>query len=142
MVEVEGLDDVLKNLNGAIEEIDGNVEKGIKAAGFFIKGESQARTPVDQGILRNSAFVKSGNSPEGPFATVGYTAFYAPYVHEAPMKLKGKLRPETRKTGDRSGKSFFWDGGENKFLEKAAMENFASIINIITRFAGKSNGSK
>lgn len=150
IAEVKGIKEVLGNLSNAIDMIDGNVLLGIRAAARFVKGEAQSITPVDEGILRNSAFTKSfkGEGSTGPFAVVGYTAEYAAAVHEAPETLRGQPRGDFGKTrdgtsfGGGSGKGFYWDGGENKFLEKAVINNFSRIITIISRFASKSNGSK
>lgn len=144
-VKVKGLDTLLKNLNKEIQKIEGNTRKGLSKAGLFIKAEAQERAPVDYGVLRNSAF--SQISPvtfKGyPVVTVGFTAKYAAWVHEMPMTLKGKPRAHFGKTregasfGGGSGKGVYWQGGENKFLEKAVKWNVKEILNIIKTEAGK-----
>lgn len=134
---------VNKSLSDAIAGIKGNVAAGLGAAGQYIKGESQKLTPVDEGVLRNSAFSNLQQSGDKMSVVVGYTAEYAPAVHEAPMTLKGKPRGNFGKTaagesfGGGSGKGNYWDGGENKFLEKAVTRNLSKIINLITRIASK-----
>lgn len=132
-VKVKGLDTLLKNLNKEIQKIEGNTRKGLSKAGLFIKAEAQERAPVDYGVLRNSAF--SQISPvtfKGyPVVTVGFTAKYAAWVHEMPMKLKGLPRTSGSKKG------VYWQGGENKFLEKAVKWNVKEILNIIKTEAGK-----
>ena len=127
-VKLAGLNDVIKNLNKEIENIEGDAFDGIKAAGLFIKGEAVERAPVEFGVLRNSAFAQTEKRAKGPVSTVGFTAKYAPYVHEAPMKLKGQ--PRTGK-----GKGVYWQGGENKFLEKAIKFNVSEIISIVAKRA-------
>ena len=59
---------------------------------------------------------------------VGYTASYALYVHEAPMKLKGQPRR------GRKHKGHFWDPqgiAQSKFLEQPFREHQDELINII-----------
>ena len=132
-MKVKGLDSVLKNLNKEIESIRGNTRKGLSKAGLFIKGEAVERAPVEFGILRNSAFsqLSSLASKDNSSVKVGFTAEYAAYVHEMPMINKGKSRQGTGKKGS------YWDGGENKFLEKAVKLNIKEILGIIQKEAGK-----
>lgn len=142
-IKVKNLDSVSKALDGAISGIKGNVIDGLAVAGEFIKSEAQQLTPVDEGVLRNSAFSKMQTSGPKTFVVVGFTAKYAPAVHEAPMALKGKPRGNFGKTksgesfGGGSGKGNYWDGGENKFLEKAVTQNLSKIVNIIARLASR-----
>lgn len=130
-VKVKGLDTVLKNLNKQIQKIEGNTRKGLSKAGLFIKAEAVERAPVDYGVLRNSAFSQiSPMTFKGfPVVTVGFTAEYAPWVHEMPMTLKGNPRPGKR--------GVYWQGGENKFLEKAVKWNVGQVLKIISDEAGK-----
>jgi len=134
IVEISGLKEVQENLNKATRQIENNTVAGVRAASLFLKGESMELTPVDSGLLRNSSFAVTEKTPSGPVAEVGFAAEYAPFVHEAEMKLQGQPRS--------SGRGKYWDSGENKFLQKAVARNLTKIINIIARFAGKSNGSK
>lgn len=127
MAKIKGLSQVLKNLNKEIDEIEGDTFDGLKAAGLFVKGEAVERAPVEFGILRNSAFTDAERRVNDSVVKVGFTAEYAPYVHEAPMKLKGILRA--------SKKGVYWQGGENKFLEKAVKFNVMEIVGIIAKRA-------
>jgi hypothetical protein len=131
-VKVSGINGILKNLNKEIEQIEGNTRKGLSKVGLFVKAEAVERAPVEFGTLRNSAFSQvSPNTFRGyPVATIGFTAKYAPYVHEAPMKLKGQ--PRAKRTG------VYWQGGENKFLEKAVKLNIPKILDIIKTESSKS----
>lgn len=137
------LKEVGQKLTESIAMIKGNVYEGVAVAGQFVKGEAQSLTPVDQGVLRQSAFSQMAGD-KSKFATVvGFTAEYAPAVHEAPMTLKGQPRAGFGKTaggkefGGGSGKGRYWDGGENKFLEKAITRNLSKVFNIIANIAGR-----
>jgi len=58
---------------------------------------------------------------------VGYTARYALWVHEAPMKLKGLPRK-------RPHKGFYWDPqgrAQNKYLEQPFRDNIEEIKRLI-----------
>ena len=144
-VKVKGLDATLKNLNRVIEQTEGNVRKGLSKAGLFIKAEAVERAPIDYGTLRGSAFsqISSISFSGQAFVKVGFTAKYAAWVHEMPMTLKGKPREDFGKTregvsfGGGSGKGVYWQGGENKFLEKAVKWNLKQILNIIQTEAAK-----
>lgn len=128
---VTGLDNVLSNLNDEIRSIKGDTRQGLISAAAFIKLEAMSRAPQDTGNLKDTAFNKINDTKNGPVETIGFTAPYAPFVHESEEKLKGQKR--TRK----GAKGHFWDHGESHFLEKAVIENFATIINIIKKFASK-----
>jgi len=71
-----------------------------------------------------------------PEVRVGYTANYAVYVHEMPVKHRGK----PRKSG--TGKGNYWDPpskGQNKFLEQPARElsNDGTLVDIVATAARK-----
>ncbi len=138
-LKIRGEKEIIKNLNLEILKIDGDVRSGLQAAGLFIQAESQKLTPVDSSVLRNSAFSSTIKTADGSSMNVGYTAEYAPWVHEMPMTLKGQPRKDfgtTRKGvsfGGGSGKGVYWQDGENKFLEKAVVRNSGKIINIIKK---------
>lgn len=136
-VKVKGIDHMLRNLNRVIQQTEGNTRNGLSKAGLFIKAEAVERAPVEFGTLRQSAFSQlSAISFNGqPVVTVGFTAKYAAYVHEAPMKLKGQPRP--KRSGIQAGSGVYWQGGENKFLEKAVKLNIREILGIIQREAAK-----
>ena len=138
MVKVTGINDILKNLNKEIKKIEGDTRTGLAKVGLFVKAEAVERAPVEFGNLRNSAFsqLSSISFRGNQSVTVGFTAKYAPYVHEAPMKLKGQ--PRAKRSGIKSGSGVYWQGGENKFLEKAVKLNISEILDIIKTEAAKS----
>lgn len=81
-MKLEGMDKVLGNLNRAIEDIKGRSYAGLLKAGLFVQGESQKETPVDTGALKSSAYTQGIQKGDNPIVEIGYTAFYAPFVHE------------------------------------------------------------
>ena len=126
---VRGLANVLSNLRAQTYIIPGQVNRGLYKAGLFLQAKSQKLVPVNTGNLKASAFTRLAAGR----VSVGYTAGYAVFVHEAvKMKLKGKPRP--------NNKGKFWDPqgkGQAKFLE-APFRNEAnrrSIIQIVKRAA-------
>jgi hypothetical protein len=58
---VEGLDNILKNLNKELSKLKGNVQKGLTLAMTVIKGKSMSKTPVDVGNLRASHYLVTGD---------------------------------------------------------------------------------
>ena len=115
-LRLEGLDEVLRNLDKEVKGIRGRNRKGMQAAGLFIKGESMEHTPVspDGGVLVNSAFFSTIEAPKGAILRIGYTAKYAPFVHEMP-ESNNFTKPDTGP----------------KFLEKAVKNHMAKILEII-----------
>lgn len=97
--------------------------KALLTAGLKLQRESQRLVPVNTGNLKASAFT----SLNGRNVQVGYTAAYAPYVHEMEqMKLKGQPRPK--------GEGRYWDPqgrGQAKFLEEPARRMGAELIAIV-----------
>lgn len=121
---VGGLDEVLANLNREIEAIEDRGLDGLYKAGLFIQAESQREVPVDTGNLRGSAYTR--RDPGGALSVeVGYTAAYAPFVHEAEVKHRGRPRQH----GTRKGTS--WEVGKPKFLEDPLRREHARILEII-----------
>lgn len=118
---LEGVEEVLGNLNREIADIEGDTSAGLWEAGLLIQRASQKRLrdSVVTGNLRASAYTRSASKfrrmnsedliPEEnvPQPTsrldklsieVGFTAVYALYAHEnmegnrAPKYLEGTLR--------------------------------------------------
>lgn len=113
-VTVRGEKDLMRNLNKEVKKIDGDISKGLKAAMIFIIGKAIEITPKEHGVLRGSAFT----SVDDKKARVGYTAKYAPFVHEMP-ETNNFTTPDTGP----------------KFLEKAIFNNTKTIIEIIRKRA-------
>lgn len=105
-----GTDIVLANLNREIRGIRGRTKKGVRTAALLVKRESQKLTPIDTGNLKGSAYTEVVGGDIKPGAIIGYTANYAPFVHEINKNyIKGQ-----------------W-----KFLETAIKNNEFKIIKII-----------
>lgn len=103
---------------------------GLKTAGLFLQRQSQGLVPVDFGILKASAFTRAEGEGFSTVVLVGYTAFYAMYVHEM-VEMKGKGKPRRAPS-----KGNYWDPagrGQAKFLEAPARdaENRKKMLNII-----------
>ncbi len=128
MAKLEGLDEVMKNLNVEINEVEGRTTAGLFAAGLVVQAESQRRVPVEYGVLRASAYTRL--SIEDPNSVeVGYTASYALSVHEnMEQTLKGQPRP--------SGIGVYWGPhGQPKFLESAARDKTEEVLEIVAQYA-------
>lgn len=138
MPVVKNIKIVTKNLNEAIQQISTQGTKGLTVAGLQIRRDSQLKTPVDTGKLKASAFTDTSKKPTGALVTVGYTAEYAPHVHEMPGRLKGQPRPP--RPGSKAGRGKYWDPqgkASPKFLERAVSENEDKILIIIKNYIGK-----
>lgn len=124
---VEGFDRVQRNLNRKLAQIKGDARAGLLEAGLQIERVSNQRAPREYGNLVNSSYTRA--TPEDPdVVEVGYTAAYAPFVHEATAeKLKGEPRP--------SGLGTYWNPGRSEFLRSAVEDNVAKIVEIVRRRA-------
>lgn len=133
-MSLKGIEKVVSNLNREIAKIEKRSARGLTVAALRVRRDSQKKTPVDEGNLRASAFTETFKVSKGPAAVVGYTAEYAPWVHEAPGTLKGQPRPKRKGSSANRGK--YWDPqgrAEPKFLEKSAKENEKNILEDIRR---------
>lgn len=108
-----GGDNIIANLNKRLAGIEGNTHKGMQRAGLMIKRKAQEQTPVVSGTLKGSAFVQTEETPSGVSQRIGYTADYAPKVHELPA---------TR-------------SGTPQFLLKAIMRNVRRYLDIVAKAA-------
>lgn len=158
-VKVQGLQQVLEDLNKEIGKIRNQTKKGLYRAAIPIRRDAQKMCPVVTGNLKASAYINTSwigteygtNSPfkgdnanqmssehqsklqassariQGkryPVVEVGFTAFYAPFVHENP----------NAGNADYEGTS---EVGQWKFLEKAVKQNQDKIVEIIKSEAKK-----
>ena len=146
MAGLIGIDKVIRNLSAAIEMIEGGVQAGVLKAALHERGEAQKLTPVDEGNLKNSAYVVSGtvtskdasfvgkkagqhaanhnvavNESKGdamaakmPMAIMGFSAFYAVFVHEINKN---------------------YNVGQWKYLETVLIRDRKLILDIIRRKA-------
>ena len=148
---LQGLSEVLKNLNKAIEKQRLDTKEGLTEAALVVKADSVRITPIDLSNLRGSAYImvtdeqadnqspkftgeEAGkmsaqhsqvlaasrgivNNGENRFnAIVGYSAFYAWWVHEMPA-------------------TFNFNSGQNQFLLKTLLKNKQRIQKILIKWA-------
>lgn len=117
-----------RNLKRALGDMRKGAVKGIRLASAHLKLESQKLVPVDEGNLKASAYTSVSIGRKGAVAEVGYTAYYAVWVHEAPMTLAGLPRQGENAKGN------YWDPqgkASNQFLLKAFQNNHAKIKAIL-----------
>jgi len=111
-VDIEGLDEVMANINAEVKNIQGRTSGGLLAGGLIIQRESQKRVPVRYGFLKGSAYTRK--TPEDPMVVeVGYTAAYAIYVHE---NLEAHH-----------------DVGQAKYLESAARDKQSEVVDAVAK---------
>lgn len=111
---VVGLNTWLKNLTQAHERLTAGKRAGLMKAGLLVRREAQKLTPIDQGNLRASAY--SGLDPiAARYVEVGYTAHYAPYVHED-LEARHEV-------------------GQAKFLEEAVARKRKEVLEVMRRAA-------
>ena len=114
-VEFKGKRVVMGRLRHQINRIKGDARIGLLAAGIFVKTESQKVAPHDKGVLINSAYVGNARiAGQKQFVEVGYTAKYAPFVHEMPDSTNWSKQ-----------------GTGAKFLQNPLFMNMAKILSII-----------
>ena len=118
-VNITGMDQVLANLNKEIRKIENRSKAGIMESLLVVKGDALPITPIKTGNLRGSNYVITFDTPKGPAGEIGYTANYAPFVHEI---IKN------------------YTVGAWKFLERALKMNYAKILEIIRRRAHVDTG--
>ena len=148
---LQGLSEVLKNLNREIEKQRLNTKEGLTEAALVVKADAVRITPIDLSNLRGSAFImvtdESADNQSPKFAgedagkmadqhgsvltaargivnkgksrfnaVVGFSAFYAWWVHEMPA-------------------TFNFNSGENKYLLKSLLKNKQRIQKILIKWA-------
>lgn len=76
---VKGLSEIKAALAKVKAEQDKKKRKALTRIGVIVKADSQKMTPVDENNLRPSAYMNVEGFEK---VLIGYTAFYAPFVHE------------------------------------------------------------
>lgn len=117
-------------------------EKAVTIACVIGRGHATNLTPVDLSTLINSQYMRIEKTEAGWRGTVGYTARYAKWVHNAPGTLMGQPRAHFGVTSNRSRvgpqkpKEFgggsqtgkYWDpNAKPKFLKLGFEENLDAI---------------
>ena len=103
---------IIEKLNIEIAKIKTKSARGVTMALLAVKRDAIKLTPVDTGNLRASCYTQTFRTMKGPSGEIGYTAYYATYVHETNKNYKAK-------------------GTSWKFLEKAVKRNRKKILKII-----------
>lgn len=111
-MKLEGMDEVLKNLDAAARKYPEATAKALFEEGLRIQKASVERTPVKYGRLRGSAYTSPPKmTSSGPEVEVGYGAEYGIYVHER-TEIIHRV-------------------GQSKFLESALAEAYSGYANRI-----------
>lgn len=130
--KIEGVQQVLANLRKEDQKLSERMSRALRLAGLTLQRESQSLVPVDFGNLKASAFTRVEGSGYDTEVSVGYTAAYALYVHEAVgMVLKGKPRPAP-------SKGRYWDPqgkAQAKFLEEPSRRLTPELLKMIQEAA-------
>ena len=112
VVYIKGVKEVLLNIRKFKPLMGNNIARGLKRAGLYLQRESQKIVPVEFGNLKNSAFTRAEGTGWNTVVLVGYTMFYAVYVHE---NLEARHAP----------------GKTAKYLETPLREKQREILHII-----------
>jgi len=123
-VRIEGKTSVLNNLDKQLRRSGNRAHDATNAMARYARGEAKERTPVEDGDLRAGYVITSEMLKTKSKTVLANTVDYAARVHEqTEEKLRGLPRP-----GNRRGR--FWDGGESKFLEKAAYNDKSTLLDV------------
>lgn len=121
---VKGLAGILANIDRQVSAAKTNRRIALTKVGLRVKADSVKNAPADTGNLRGSAY----HDVRDDSVFVGFTAAYAPFVHE---NLEQKLKGQPRTSG--TGKGRYWDSGGPKFLSRAVQSNRRWIVEQFSR---------
>jgi len=88
MTNITGTSKVLANINRQVSAIKNRTRAGLWDGALIIQARSMELTPHDTGHLKGSTYAVIINTQDGSGAEIGYTAFYAPFVHEIDKNYK------------------------------------------------------
>ena len=121
-MSLNGLEQVVANLNKEIKAIEGRSLAGLIRAAILVRRDmspgsgSPPYIPFDLGYLEASWFTNPGYQANGnPFLTCGFSANYSVYVHELLGKSVNWKRP----------------GSGPKFFQASLRRNTGRIIAVI-----------
>lgn len=150
ITRVEGLEAIKANLKAYSVRQGLAAERGLLKAGFYLQRKSQQIVPVEFGVLKASAFTRPvSGAGLGVVVGVGYTAEYAPFVHENPDAAHGAEYNKKHGLGvkrDEAGRFLKGSGAHSnargpnqqyKFLEKPMREEKDKLFSIIADAMGK-----
>lgn len=82
-INITGQNKVVREMNKRIAQVKARTRGGMQEAALVVRREAQLLTPVNTGNLKGSAYTEiTSDLRRGVGAVIGYTAAYAPYVHE------------------------------------------------------------
>lgn len=143
--EITGMDTVMRNLNAAIEKIEGRTLAGVIQGALLVQRRAVQRTPVDSGNLRASAHtviagsVMQGEKPDFKGKRAAQLAMnHAAQVAEKKAALAAEVNPMAEVGFSANYGLYvhenlsanFKEGGA-KFLQSAVAESRADIVRII-----------
>ena len=153
MAELEGLSNVLRNLNAAIKQKELNLKAGLMEAALVIKADSVRETPIDLGNLRGSAFVivteqqPDNTAPSFSGTDSGEMASnHSKAMIEGQGIVKGNVHDFSAIIGYTANYAFWvhempanynFNSGSNKYLEKAVLKNEKRVFDILAKWAKK-----
>ena len=79
-IEIDGLDNILDNLENISSKLDGAVQNGVAKGGICIQAQCKAECPVDTGELRNSIVEETTGGGGKYTSEIGPTVDYGIYV--------------------------------------------------------------
>ena len=79
-IEIDGLDNILDNLENISSKLDGAVQNGVAKGGKAIQAQCKAECPVDTGELRNSIVEETTGGGGKYTSEIGPTVDYGIYV--------------------------------------------------------------
>lgn len=121
-LRLEGTDEFVKNLSNEVRKISLKSSVALEAGGLIIMAQAIEYTPVDTGNLINSRYQQVlGKGTANPSIEFGYTAEYAPAVHEA------------------TGATFQKPGARAQFLLAALLEKGNEALAEIRRIVNVEN---
>ena len=127
-VYMSGLNTVLNTLNSEIKKIEGYTAAGLINASIRVRKSmetNEPKIPIDTNNLRASYFATPFKHKNNPAITMGFTAEYAPRVHEMVNVDFGAPRPgavsKARQGGGRPGAGA-------KFFESALLREMPGML--------------
>lgn len=108
MAELSGINEVMGRISSALDNLPGLTADGVRDVVLDIGARAAEKAPVDTGTLRGSMETSVAIGEDEVIGEVRFTEQYAAYQHEH-VELR---HPQ---------------GGEAKYLEKAAREKYDAI---------------
>ena len=92
---MEGMEEVMSNLNKELREIEGKTTKGYIRASIHVRRQSEPKIPVDTGNLRSSWFVVSQRGENSK--TPSFSGKQASELHSDHSNVTSSAKREVKK---------------------------------------------